>query len=56
MPVRVGFWSADVKATGPVQLYVAPATVGVVRLIICQVHSGELLVATGIAGAGLMVM
>lgn len=49
-PGRVGFCNADVNAEGPVQLYVAPATAGVLRLIVFPVQTGVLLDAVGVAG------
>ena len=48
--VRVGFCTEEEKADGPVQLYVAPATAEVVRLILLPVHIGELLETVGVAG------
>ena len=49
-PVRVGFWVADVYPDGPVQAYVAPVTVGVVKVIAEPAHTGELLVGAGVDG------
>jgi len=51
----VGFCKAEVKALGPVQEYVAPATVGVVRLSVPPAQIGPLLAAVGVAGAALTV-
>jgi hypothetical protein len=48
--VRVGFWTEDEKEEGPVQEYVAPATVGVEKLSVFPAHTGELLDAVGVAG------
>jgi hypothetical protein len=39
-----------VNAEGPVQLYVAPATAGVLRLMVLPVQTGVLLDAVGVAG------
>jgi len=55
-PVRVGFCKDDVNDAGPVQLYVAPATVAVERLMVVPVHTGELDVGAGVAGVGFTVM
>ena len=46
------FCNVDVKAFGPVQLYVAPATNGVVKFITVPAHTGVLLPVVGVAGAG----
>ena len=51
----VGFWRAELKAFGPVQEYVAPATVGVVRLRVPPAQIGPLLAAVGVAGIALTV-
>ena len=51
----VGFCALDVKLLGPVQLYVALATVGVERLKVVPVQTGPLLPAVGVAGSGLTV-
>jgi len=48
----VGFCVVDVYAAGPVQLYVAPLAVGVVKFIAEPTHTGELLPAVGVAGSG----
>src|SRR5450759_2795247 len=45
-----GFWTADVKPFGPVQLYVAPATVEAVRLSVEPAQIGPLLPAVGVVG------
>ena len=50
---RVGFCSAEVKPFGPVQVYVAPATVGVESAIVAPSQYGPPLEAVGVAGAGL---
>ena len=49
----VGFWVAALYDDGPVQLYVAPATVGADRFSVAPAHSGPLLdaVITGSAGS-----
>jgi hypothetical protein len=49
---RVGSSKADTNAGGPVQEYVAPATVFDVRFIVAPEHTGELLPAVGAAGIG----
>ena len=49
----VGFCRADEKLFGPVHEYVAPATAGVESVNVFPVHTGELLVAVGVAGIGL---
>ena len=48
---RVGFWSAEVKPFGPVQAYVAPATVGVESWIVAPSQYGPLFDAVGVAVA-----
>ena len=48
-----GFCKADAKLFGPVQAYVAPDTVGVVRFSEPPAHSRLLLEAVGVAGIGL---
>ena len=50
---RVGFCSAEVKPFGPVQAYVAPATVGVESAIVAPSQYGPPLEAVGVAGVGL---
>jgi hypothetical protein len=50
-----GVCEADVKALGPVQVYVAPPTGLVLRLIAPPKHTGLLLLAAGTAGIGLTV-
>jgi len=52
----VGFWDEEAKLLGPVQLYVAEATVAVPKERKAPTQSGPLLVAAGIAGIGLMVV
>jgi len=54
-PTIEGFWREEVKRLGPVQEYVAPATVGVVRLSVPPAQIGPLLAAVGVAGAALTV-
>src|SRR6185295_19661684 len=49
---RVGFCCEEVKLFGPVHEYVAPATVGVERLIVAPSQYGPSLLALGGAGAG----
>ena len=44
-----------VNDEGPVQVYVAPATVLADKLNVCPAHNGELAEATGAAGKGLIV-
>jgi len=51
----VGFCNVEVKAFGPVQEYVAPATVGVVKLSVPPAQIGPLLAAVGVAGIALTV-
>jgi hypothetical protein len=48
-----GVLNVEVNPFGPVQLYVAPVTVGVERFNVAPVHKGPLLVAVGVAGIGL---
>src|SRR5881394_2025631 len=47
---RVGFCSAEVKPFGPVHAYVALATVGVERKIVCPAQYGPPFEAVGVAG------
>jgi hypothetical protein len=47
---RVGFCSVDVKLFGPVQAYVAPATLGVESAIVAPAQYGPPLEAVGVAG------
>jgi hypothetical protein len=49
----VGFCNEDEKLFGPVHEYVAPATAGAESVSVFPVHTGELLVAVGVAGIGL---
>ena len=49
---RVGFCNEEVNPFGPVQAYVAPATVGVERLIVAPSQYGPPLLAVGVAGVG----
>jgi len=49
----VGFCRDEVKPFGPVQAYVAPATVGVDREIVPPVQYGPVFEAVGVAGIGL---
>ena len=46
----VGFCKVDVNAFGPVQLYVAPATVDAVKLRVVPTQRGPLLETVGVAG------
>ena len=48
-PGRVGFCTVDEYAPGPVQEYVAPATVGVAKLIVEPTQYGPVLLAVGVA-------
>src|SRR2546426_11946592 len=50
-----GFCALDVKPFGPVQRYVAPATVEAKRLSVPSAQIGPLFAATGGDGAGLIV-
>jgi hypothetical protein len=50
--VRVGSSTAEVKAEGPVQAYVAPDTVLDVKLSADPKHTGVLLPTVGVAGSG----
>jgi hypothetical protein len=50
-----GFCRVDVKPFGPVQEYVAPATVEAVRLSVAPAQIGPLLEAVGAAGVALTV-
>jgi len=54
-PTIEGFWREEVKAFGPVQEYVAPATRGVVRLSVPPAQIGPLFPAVGVAGTALTV-
>ena len=47
---RVGFCNADENAEGPVQAYVAPATVGVAKVMVDPAQYGPVFVAVGVAG------
>ena len=47
----VGFCCVDVKALGPVQEQVAPATVGVVKFKVAPTQRGELLPAVAVGSA-----
>lgn len=47
---RVGFCKVEVKVLGPVHAYVAPATVGVAKVIVAPAQYGPVLVAVGVAG------
>lgn len=51
----VGFWEVDVKLFGPVQVYVAPVTVGVVRFKAEPRQTGELEETVGVVGIGFTV-
>ncbi len=50
-----GFCAVEVKPFGPVQAYVAPATVEAVRFSVLPAQIGPLLPAVGAAGVGLTV-
>ena len=50
-----GFWEAEVKLLGPVQLYAAPATVDAVRVNVDPAQIALLLPAAGDAGMGLTI-
>ncbi|WP_207917090.1 hypothetical protein, partial [Flavobacterium hiemivividum] len=52
-PEILGFCNPELKLFGPVQLYVAPETKGVVRFKVEPTHSGPLFDAVGVAGIGL---
>lgn len=52
----LGFCKKELKLLGPVQLYVAPATSGVVRFKVAPTHKGPLLAAVGVDGIGLTVI
>ena len=47
---RVGFCVVLVNALGPVHEYVAPDTVGVLKLMVLPLQTGVLLLAVGVAG------
>ena len=49
-PDRMGFCCVDEKEFGPVQLYVAEATVGVDRVTVPPTHAGPSLEAVGVGG------
>jgi hypothetical protein len=51
-----GFCNVDVNPPGPDQLYIAPATAEVVRLMLFPVHTGLLLVVEGVEGKGVIPM
>ena len=53
-PERVGFCSDDVNPFGPVQAYVAPATVGVESWMVAPAQYGPVFDAVGVAGTGLI--
>jgi hypothetical protein len=54
-PVSVGFCEVLEKLFGPVQLYVAPETAAVVKLIEVPAHTGELEDAVGVVGTAFTV-
>jgi len=54
--VIVGFRSVLVKPFGPIQEYVAPATLSAVSSNVCPAHRGELLVNTGEGEIGFTVI
>ena len=47
----VGFCTAEEKEFGPLQLYVPAGTSAVVKLKVCPVQTGPLLLRTGVADA-----
>jgi hypothetical protein len=49
-PAIDGFWSVDVKLSGPVHAYVAPATAGVERSSVDPSQIGPLFEGVGVAG------
>jgi hypothetical protein len=49
----VGFCSVDVNEFGPVQAYVAPATVGVLSEMVPPAQYGPLFDAVGVVGTAL---
>ena len=53
---NVGFWAFDANGPGPVQLYVAPAIVGVFKDKVLPAQTGLLLDAIGMAGMGFTIM
>lgn len=55
MEVIVGFCAEETKPFGPLQLYVAPGTAGVLSVMLSPVHTGELAVTAGAAGVVLMI-
>lgn len=50
----LGFCNAEVNPLGPLQLYVAPTTAGVVSVMVLPTQTGELEAAVGVAGIGLI--
>src|ERR1035437_1733371 len=50
--VSAGFCKVDENALGPVQLYVAPVTVGVDKFNVENAQTGVLLLAVGVTGMG----
>ena len=50
-----GFCREELKLPGPVQLYVAPGTVGVLSVRVPPEQIGPLLLGDGVAGIGLTV-
>ena len=55
-PGIVGFCAEDVKPLGPVQAYVAPATVAAVSCRVSPAHTAPLLPAAGAAGMAFTVV
>ena len=51
----LGFWSEEENPLGPVQAYVAPATLLAVRLTVLPLQTGVLFPASGATGVGLTV-
>jgi hypothetical protein len=52
----VGFWAMELNPLGPDHVYVAPAMVLANKVMVPLVVTGELLVATGAAGAVVTVI
>ena len=53
--VMLGFCWVEEKLFGPVQLYVVPDCVAVVRFSVAPVHNGPLLLAVGVEGFAFIV-
>jgi hypothetical protein len=54
--VSAGFCKVDENALGPVQLYVAPVTVGVDKFNVENAQTGVLLLAVGVAGIAFIII